>query len=206
MHDRQFYAPEGGQELDSSNLIYDVVEWRRAMQAAIEGTIKVRSSIHENIHDEKTFALFLNDGALANGSSINVYFMTSAVGGECPHLIFDIHGSDAFDFDLLEGPTVTSDTGAQLDIFNKNRQGTNTSNVSDNSTSPVLNKASSNVTITDDGTTILQDFVSSGHKIGGTVGFDREFILSPSTAYVFRLTSRAANIRAHINLDWYEPI
>jgi len=206
MADRKYYEPDGGMELDSLNQVFDVVAWREAMQTAIEGTLKIRTAIHENIHDGKTFTAYHNVTGLGNGSSINIYFETSATGGECPHIIFDVHGSDAFDFSLLEGPTVTSNTGSQLNLYNKNRQSIETSSVSDNSTSPVVNKASSDVTITDDGTVILEDFVSTGHKIGGTVGFDREFILAPSTKYVFRVTARSAGIRAHINLDWYELI
>lgn len=206
MASREQYNPDGGMELDALDQIFDVVAWREAMQAAIEGTLKIRTSVHEYIHDGKTFTAYHNDASLANGSSINIYFETSATSGECPHIIFDIHGSGDYDFDVLEGPTVTSNTGTQIDLFNKNRQSANTSNVSDNSTSPVLNKATSDVTITDDGTVLLLDYISLGHKMGGSIGFDREFILKPSTKYVFRLTSRGVAISAHINLDWYEPI
>jgi len=206
MADRQFYNPEVGLELKDDNTEFDVPAWREELKVLIEGTIKTRTSVHDNIHQDKAFTAYLNDGALDSGSAINVYLETSATSGECPHIIFDIHGSDSFDFEVLENPTVTSNTGSQTDVINKNRQGSNTSKVFDNSTLPVEGKVSSNVTVTADGTVLLEDFVALGHKIGGEVGFDREFILKPSTKYVFRMTSRGTNIRAHINLDWYEPI
>ncbi len=205
-HDRQFYEPEGGEALKSDNSVFDVTAWREAMREAIEGTLTSINSVHKKTHDGQAFTTYHNDSSLGNGSSINIYFETSAVSGECPHIIYDIHGSDDFDFYILEDPTVTGNTGTQIDIYNKNRQSATTSSVSDNSTSPVVNKASANVTVTDDGTLVLLDSISIGHKMGGSVGFDREFILKPSTKYVFRLTSRGTTIRAHINLDWYEPI
>lgn len=142
-----------------------------------------------------------NANALANGQSINVYFETAATSP--PHILFDIHGSGAFDFEVLESPTVTASTGSVGPVYNKNRGSSTLSGVLDNTGSS--NSISTDVTVTADGTTIVQDFISTGHKVGGAVDFDREINLAASTKYAFRLTSRESSIRAHINLDWYEP-
>lgn len=167
----------------------------------LQGTLTVIATFHENIHLGRSFMAHHNSSSLANGSSINAYFETPA--SNAPHIVFDIHGSGAFDFEVLEAPTVTSATGTAIPVYNKNRDSSTNSGVIDNT--GTSNSMSTDVTTTADGTVIIQDFISSGHKSGGSVDFGKEIVLSASTKYVFRLTSRDSSIRAHINLDWYEP-
>ena len=167
----------------------------------LQGTLTVIATFHKNIHLGRSFMAHHNSSSLANGSSINAYFETPA--SNAPHIIFDIHGSGAFDFEVLEAPTVTSATGTVIPVYNKNRDSSTNSGVIDNTGSS--NSMSTDVTTTADGTVIVKDFISSGHKSGGSVDFGKEIVLSASTKYVFRLTSRDSSIRAHINLDWYEP-
>lgn len=167
----------------------------------LQGTLTVIATFHKNIHLGRSFMAHHNSSSLASGSSINAYFETPA--SNAPHIIFDIHGSGAFDFEVLEAPTVTSATGTASPVYNKNRDSSTNSGVIDNT--GTSNSISTDVTTTADGTVIIQDFISSGHKSGGSVDFGKEIVLSASTKYVFRLTSRDSSIRAHINLDWYEP-
>jgi hypothetical protein len=166
----------------------------------LQGTLTVIATFHKNIHLGRSFMAHHNSISLTNGSSINAYFETPA--SNAPHIVFDIHGSGAFDFEVLEAPTVTSATGTATPVYNKNRDSSTNSGVIDNT--GTSNSMSTDVTTTADGTVIVQDFISSGHKSGGSVDFGKEIALSASTKYVFRLTSRDSSIKAHINLDWYE--
>jgi len=161
------------------------------------------SAPHQRVHDGQAFRVGHNSASLASGSTINVYMETPASPN--PHLVFEAHGSGAFDFEVLEAPTVTSATGTAKAVKNKRRTGTPpTSGVQDNQASPVADSVSTDVTVTADGTIIYDDTISGGNKIGGEIDFAREFILKASTKYVFRLTSQENGNRCHINLDWYE--
>lgn len=227
---RDRYRPEGGKAYKSDDTVFDVTQWREQVQtllnnmdentdsleglhtntntkldsviSELQGTLTVIATFHKNIHLGRSFMAHHNSSSLANGSSINAYFETPA--SNAPHIVFDIHGSGAFDFEVLEAPTVTPATGTAIAVYNKNRDSSTNSGVMDNTGSS--NSISTDVTITADGTVIVQDFISSGHKTGGSVDFGNEIVLSASTKYVFRLTSRDSSIRAHINLDWYEPV
>lgn len=200
---RDRYRAEGGKAYKSDDSIFDVTAWREAMQTAIEGTLKIRTSVHELIHEGKSFLAYHNNLSLASGSTINIYLETSASPGSAPHMIADTSGSGAYDFEILEAPTVTALSGTAQDVYNKNRQSATTSTVSDND--GTSNSVSTDVTTTADGTVIFFDTLSLGNKQGGQKDYDRELILAPSTEYVFRLTSRENGNRVHINLSWYEP-
>jgi hypothetical protein len=231
---REFHLANPGIELKSDDTQLDVAAWRESVDTTLttmdgrladlnsdldevetkldtinttlSGVLTTRISAIKNIHDGKGFLAFNNNSSLASGSSINIYLETSAVAGSSPHLTIDTSGSDVYDFEFLEGPTVTSATGTSTEIFNKNRQSGNTSTVKDNEAIPASNKISTDVTVTADGKIISRDTISTGSKQGGLIHFNREFILKTSTKYVFRLTSRANSNRVHMNLDWYEPV
>ncbi|PJB53625.1 MAG: hypothetical protein CO099_06245 [Bdellovibrio sp. CG_4_9_14_3_um_filter_39_7] len=216
---REQHLAKSGVELKSDDTQLDVAAWREAQatkldsiealiiatNAALAGTLIARSSTHENVHLGKTFLAFHNSSSLANGSNINIFFETSATTSAAPHIVIDASGSLAFQFEVLEGPTVTSGTGTSQSVFNKNRQSATTSLVYDNASTPVQNKMSIDVTVTADGTVISDDYLPTGKSSGGILDFGRELILKASTKYVFRLTSLENNNICHINLDWYEP-
>lgn len=150
----------------------------------------------------KTFMVFHNSSSLGSGSTINIYMETPATPEV--HLIYNAHGSGAFDMELLESPTVTSNTGTNGTlVYNKNRDSATASGVKDNATSPAANNIGLDVTVTADGTIIRSDVYGS-NKTGGDYSSVREIILKASTKYVLRLTSQAVGNRVHINLDWYE--
>lgn len=192
---REFYSYHRGQILtDTEDAPFDVAAW-------MGSAIKTIDTAHDRTHRGQTFAAYNNSASLANGSAINIYFETGA--SSAPHLIIDVHAKFDYDFEILEAPTVTSSTGTDQIIYNKNRQSATTSLLTSNDST--LGSCSVDVTVTADGTQISHDTVSSGHKMGGNATYDDEWVLDVSTKYVFRLTSRANSNRAHINLNWYEP-
>jgi hypothetical protein len=144
-----------------------------------------------------------NVDGLDNGQTINIYMKTPENGGLCPHMVFDVHGSAAFDFEILEGATVTAATGTDVVAYNKNRNSSVVSSQIDNNSAP--GGYTRDATVTADGTVIHHDTQSGGFFQGGRINFDREIILKTDTVYVFRLTSRGVGNRCHINLEWYEP-
>lgn len=177
---RSHYPPFGGREVDADGTLYDVVEWRKTFTPGP----------HYRIHQGEAFSAYHNNGNLASGSYINVEMRTGDIP---PHIIMDVSGKFDYDLDILEEPT--SSGGNLLDSYNRSRYNTLTPGTT----------LLSDSTITNDGTIIFSDFMSQGQKSGGSLSFHDEWILKPSTKYIFRLTSRDNSNRVHINLTWYEP-
>lgn len=177
---RSRYRPDPGVEIDKDNELFDVVEWRREF---------VPSS-HYRIHQGQAYSTHLNNSNLPLDSEINLAMQT---GEKSVHIIFDVSGKFDYDFDVFEEPTFTG--GASQPSYNRNRVSSSIS------TATLLN----GVNITDNGLNISRDVVSGGQKIGGNLAFGNEWVLNPSTSYVFKLTSRANSNRVHLNLFWYEP-
>lgn len=199
---RNRYRPAPGVEMASDDTLYDVVAWRTAMQTALEGEIQTITKEHYQSHQGNAFMVHYNSSSLNAGQTINVYMKTPST----PHinLIYNVTGSGAFDFEILEAPTVTANSGNHgVSVFNKYRPSATTSTVQDNATSPASNKISTDVTVSADGTIIKKE-VYGANKGGGEYSLFREVVLKATTAYVFRLTSQSAGNRVHINLDWYE--
>jgi len=160
--------------------------------------------VHQRVHNGQAFLAFHNHSSLGDGSAINIYMKTGNQSAP-PHLIASISATDSIDFEILENPTVTANTGVNgVEIFNKRRSSENTSMVSDNASSPAINKIATDVTVTGDGT-IIQKEVIGGKKQSINIDLAREWDLKANTAYVFRVTSRFASNRVHLHLDWYEP-
>lgn len=157
---------------------------------------------HYLVHQGKSFMAHHNNASLGAGSTINVFMTTPA--SPVVNMLFNASGSAAFDFEVLEAPTVTSATGTNgHPVYNKDRNSATASTVLDNAASPASGVVGIDVTVTADGTIIKKDVFGS-NKGGGDYSLIREVILKSSTDYVFRLTSQAAGNRVHINLDWYE--
>lgn len=182
--ERQFYAMFGGELLREDKTILDVAKW---FDAQVPGA-------HYRIHEGQSFIATTKSSSLSSGSTIAICLKTPAQPSLCPHMVFDIHASAPFDFDILEGATISG--GTELTAFNKNRQSDINSSVSN---------LLSNPTIDEEGVLIHSTTQSEGFFQGGVIDFDREIILRALTTYVFRLTSRQAANRCYLSLDWYEP-
>lgn len=177
---RAQYRPESGQEIASDGSLFDVTAWRQEFVP----------SNHYRIHAGESFSSHLNGSDLANDAEINFLMQTNATA---PHIVFDVSGKFDYDFEVLEAPTFSG--GSSYPSYNRKRSETSSA------TSTLLE----GVTFTADGTIISSDTVSGGQKMGGTAQFSNEWILKPSTAYGFRLTSRTNSNRVHLNILWYEP-
>jgi hypothetical protein len=151
---------------------------------------------HVRLHEGRAYyAYFLNGDAnkLADDASINI--AVAWASGKTPHLVFDvICGGDA-EFTIFENATVTG--GTSFTAINRYRPSTNTS------ASAVL----INPTVTNTGTQLTGEFLAggSGGQASGAAAFSFQYVLSPLTTYVFRLTNRSGQAHmAHLMIEWYE--
>lgn len=178
---REFYSYHRGQLLtETENETFDVAAWMS----------KILPELHYRTHAGQTFSSHHNSSNLAEGLVLSVKLTTGAIS---PHMIFNISGKLDYDFEILEAPSSTGGTAHVA--YNRNRPSATTS-----TGTLVLDPS-----ISADGTVISSNAMGEGQKFGGQISVDNEWILSASTDYIFRLTSRANNNRVHINLTWYEP-
>lgn len=156
---------------------------------------------HRMIHDGMAFHATHRAVSLANGASHD--HLIAVPAGSYPHITAVIASLADSPCDILsyEGVT-TSDDGTAIAMFNRNRNSTNTPNITLTHTP----------TITDLGTLIHDRFVpDAGGQGSNDIGivspnFGEEWILKPSTKYLVRITNNSGGAititEEHL---WYEP-
>jgi len=170
---------------------------------------------HHEIHDGSSFSAYYSvTTAATSGHRTGLYLKTPA--SPLCHLVVEFSASAAANFSICEAPTIAANVGTGgVAIYNRRRSSTNTSGVTDNATSPAANKVTTltEAQIAGDGTwatgTILRTAplqVGAGpFPAGGSGRGSQEYILKPSTKYVFLITNTTASANTHhILVDWYE--
>lgn len=151
---------------------------------------------HQRLHEGRAFfAYHVENGGtpLANGANLDIVF--AAGPGTTPHMtVAAFCGGDA-EFFLYEGATSTG--GTPFVPHYRNRTVAASSNVA------MVIKP----TITSTGTELLEEFLPGGtkKKAGGGGGEALEWVLSPLTNYLLRLTNISGSAQiAELSLEWYE--
>ena len=159
---------------------------------------------HHEIHAGSSFTIDHYAESKNDGQTINVY-MKTANTAKWLHMFMNWSSGGAAFTRIYEGPTITANTGTNgVAIFNRNRNSTNTSGVSDNAASPAANKIGTDVTKTANGTIIYTEYAGAAKAQGAFVRAEREFVLKSNTVYLFEVESDAAGITLNFDLTWYE--
>jgi len=161
-----------------------------------ERPLIVVNTNHQRLHEGRAYFLYenrTNGTPLADGASID--FVIASGSGTNMHMTFGaICGGDS-ELYLYEGATASG--GTSVTAVRRNRTISNTSN-----TAALLDP-----TVTNVGTELFAELIAGGakKKAGGGDGGSLEYILSPLTTYLVRLTnvSNAAQY-ATLELEWYE--
>lgn len=170
----------------------------------VSQAITTIDSLHHEIHEGDAYSINFYDVSKGDGTTINAYFKTPNTSKRI-HCFFQWSASGAAFGRILEAPTVTSNTGTNAkDIYNKNRNSSNTSEVVDNATSPAAGKFATDVTITGNGTILSVEYSGAAKSVGGESRNESEFVLKPNTAYVFQVESDAAGLTLALRVGWYE--
>lgn len=152
---------------------------------------------HQRVHEGVAFSseVFRGEGShVADNTSVIMGFKTE---GLSPHLVLDMACGGDFEFQMIEGASVT--IASTLVPYNRKRTSGTT--------------AVSSVTVastTANGTTIMRSTFPGGTKpftVGGAGdAFNQEWNLKTSTQYAFVATNRAGSAQPlTINAFWYEP-
>jgi hypothetical protein len=149
---------------------------------------------HLRLHEGRAYyvyKLYPYAAGLAAGASVDIAIAWPS--GYAPHAVFDYGGSGEAEFYVYESPTTSG--GTAMTINRRNRTNTTAS-----SGAAVLNP-----TVTNVGTEIFSEFVPANKQGGGGQSFTFEYILSPLTTYLFRLTNvNSQSHAAHLMIEWYE--
>lgn len=159
---------------------------------------------HHELHEGAAFTAFHAAGSKNDGDKINIYIKTPNTTTRL-HMYTEWSASGAAYFRILEAPTVTANTGTNaVAVINRERNSSTASTVVDNATSPAANKYGKDVTITNDGTKVWEEFSGAAKSAAGSGRSTNEFILKANTAYCFEAESDASSLVLAMTLSWYE--
>ena len=174
------------------------------------GTLVTIEFEHHEAHEGSMFAChYVQEVSDTNDRSI-IAFKTPNTTKRI-HLLWGASATAAAHFYIFEGPTIASAVGADLTIFNKERNSL-TASVVLSTKDGVAGKATYFTEATmgqvTGGTEIAHEWIGAGSKGKAQAGASRgsiEWILKANTIYSFELKSADANDNSHtLILSWYE--
>lgn len=174
------------------------------LDAATSSTQAV-SYAHHEIHSGSAYALHATNADLDTADELSLSFKTPA-GTKWLHVVPLVSCSSTARFEILEGPTITNDSGSDIVPLNRNRNSANTSGVYSIKATPIVNQANLDATITVDGVAIHDELLGAGKNYsgGGGIRDADEYVLASSTVYAFRITGIADNGVVSLEITWYE--
>ena len=151
---------------------------------------------HVRLHEGRAFYVYDLHGSsnkLANNANMDIAIAWAT--GKTPHLVFNVNcGGDA-EFIIYENAVVTG--GTSFTAINRYRSSANVS----------ASAALIDPTVTSTGTALTGSFLAggSGGQAGGANAYSFQYVLSPLTTYLFRLTNTSGQAHmAHLMIEWYE--
>jgi hypothetical protein len=151
---------------------------------------------HHQVHEGETHQVCMSPVALAVNASIDFRFVVGNLTPttQTPHLVSDVDSTGEAWVYIYETPTTTAN-GTQLTSYNRNRNSTNTPNMT----------VWQAPTVTAVGTPLCSMIIGSGEKAGGSGRESTEWDLKANTVYLVRITAKnAINVCARFN--WYEDL
>lgn len=148
---------------------------------------------HLMVHQGKSFIYTRND-TLNSDISVNIGMYLPVTSNVC-HLLFLANGKSQYTLKIFEDAVYTG--GTPITAKNRNRIYKNTLH----QTLLVLNP-----TITNVGTELLNEIVGIGQQSGGDSRDNNEWILSPETYYLLRITSNSASNVINQLVEFYENL
>lgn len=170
------------------------------------GEVQTITKEHYERHEGEFYSVLVYDSDLDNGDSISISFLTGK-SVKCQHVFAEVYSTGATQYWVIEGGTVTNDSGVTTATLNLNRNSTNVSRIKSINASPVTGSASVNATIAGEGTgkKIFTEVLGAGkEKQGAQSRTDGELILAFDTVYSIKQIGLADNNNAQITIRYYE--
>ena len=167
---------------------------------------------HHEIHSGDSFSCWYMQTVSDIGDKSIISFRT-ANAARWVHLTLTVSATFMAHVRLLEAPAVNDNTGANLAVYNRNRNSATQATVTDTSQNPDL--AGSATYFTEltmgnvaGGTEIAHEHLGTGEgkkTVGGGARGQQEWILLPNTLYAVEIESTTNDDNVHvIELNWYE--
>ncbi|MCK5611255.1 hypothetical protein KAR91_55810 [Candidatus Pacearchaeota archaeon] len=176
-------------------------------ELAVGNTVMIAGELHkiDTITDDLNATIVDNHVAGATGVSMTkagakIIAFKTPVGNKNGHLVVRSDSSLSSTIELLEGPTVTVDSGTATQWKNRNRKlKTTLSGMLSIETVPQAGYFNSDPTVTDDGEILDTIYASADNKQSGN-GDSLEWRLDADIIYAVRLTSNAAANMVNLEL------
>ena len=161
---------------------------------------------HWENHQGKLFSVEYDDPSLGAAAYIAVAFKSPLTGQI--HMYADFSAKAEAILNVIEGASYSGgQTGAQVDILNRNRQSANVGSLLTDWRANSVYEASGNVHVGMSGLagTIIDNDHVYGTNRGGVKGRGQhEMILQSGTVYAYQLLAVAGSNGGSIKLTWYE--
>jgi len=164
--------------------------------------IKVIEYEHTEVHGGSSYTAHLSTSDL-DDNPLRISFTTPNTT-KWAHMLFYVSTTGEATFELQEAPTGGVSGGSNLTPYNHNRNSANASTlISTDDTNP--GELTQGATVGTGATVLLQyEFGGGRNKVGAERRGDSEFVLLQNTKYQVNLTSGTNDIRAVLEIDWYE--
>lgn len=164
--------------------------------ASSEKPFPIADVNHIRLHEGRGFYVYhFHPDASLLADNANIDIAIAWASGKYPHLVLDVScGGDA-EFYVYENAVVTG--GTSFTAINRYRSSANAS-----ASATLIDPTVSSV-----GTLLSAEFIpgGTGKKSSGGGAFSFQYVLSPLTTYLFRLTNKSNSAHmAHMRLEWYE--
>jgi hypothetical protein len=111
------------------------------LEDGITRALLVMDYEHHEIHSGSSFTAYYALTTGSDGTARTAVYFKTPTGTKLIHAIFSFSASTAANSHILEAPTIAANIGTHaVPIYNRYRDSTKTSIVSDNATSPAANK------------------------------------------------------------------
>lgn len=175
---------------------------------------------HAKIHAGEMFTVHYEGAPSDPGEQTAILFRTPAAADGLVHMTVSVTSNQEALYEIYEGVGFATDNSSTLEIINRKRDSTNTSNMSDDAATPVVGQMASfdvdeaaNATFVNSGVWVVSRIIAVASAppfsiISNTsVRGQREYIWLPETDYAVVLTDRTAPDAIHeIELNWYEAV
>lgn len=166
------------------------VDILREANDPLTGALTTIDGIHRHLHDGEAF-IYSGAATLSDAAAQDILLVVPA--GIYPHIFFTVRGSGETNAVLYEAATVSAN-GTGVAEINRNRNSTNVASLA----------VYTGPTVTGTGTVLMTVHFGSGQQLGGEDRAEQEFLLKPSTIYLFRITSEANGNDLSWQIGWYE--
>lgn len=166
---------------------------------------------HHKIHDGDSYSAWYEQTVSDTGDRTIIVFRTDNTP-EWGHLTMTVSATASAHASIFQGPAVVDNSGASLNIYNRDNNSPNTSVMWDSSTNPDTQGQATYFTELTmgnvvGGAEIAHIHIQAGNKktVGGIGRGTHEWILQQNTYYAFEIESENNDDNTHtITIDWFE--